>query len=567
MIRPAEHPTDEQLRAYACGRLPAGVAEAIEPHLESCEECGRKLANAGADTFCDLLRLPATQIQSLPLSQASDAELPAELRNHSRYEIQERLGRGGMGVVYRAVHRMMHRPVALKVIRADLLKSPEAVERFRREVRAAAKLSHANIVAAYDAEEVAGIHYLVMEYVDGQTLDGLVKKRGPLPVTAACHFARQVALGLDHAHSRGMVHRDIKPLNLILADKKTVKILDFGLALLNHPDATNEPSTEESQALGTLLYAAPEQRSNAGAVDARADQYSLGATLAYLLTGNAIAMKRWPESIPIGLQNVLNRLLAKDPADRYLSAKAAADALAPWANPKPIPQPKTFTRRKLLGGGAALLATALGVGAYLRSREPSSVLAPASSSPSPPERADWHSLLPIIDPNRVAVAGSWQRVNGELTVKASRGARIMIPVNPPAEYDLRVQFTRQTGEHSVGIVLRHGGRQVAFEIDAWEQHLAGFQNLNGLALPQQEPKRFIAIRNGQRCEMLVEVRRDFIAGFFQGQEVTRYSTDGRDLSVDDRFWPLPDKSGLGLIAWESDVVFHEVDLQIVGLAK
>src|SRR5262249_15476333 len=154
----------------------------------------------------------------------------AELAAHPRYDIEEVLGAGGMGTVFKARHRLMRRWVALKVVSPALLHRPEAVERLQREVPAAARLSHPNIVNAFHAEEARPVHFLVMEFIEGTTLARLVAERGPLPVALACDYARQAALGLQHAHARGLVHRDIKPHNLMLTPQGQVKILDFGLA-------------------------------------------------------------------------------------------------------------------------------------------------------------------------------------------------------------------------------------------------------------------------------------------------------------------------------------------------
>ncbi len=139
---------------------------------------------------------------------------------------------GGMGAVYKAEHRMMERLVALKVISRSFTANPQAVERFRREVKAAAKLSHANIVTAHDAEQAGDLHFLVMEFVDGVGLDRLIARQGKPTISQACGLIRQAALGLQHAHEKGMVHRDIKPANLMVTRKGQVKILDFGLARL-----------------------------------------------------------------------------------------------------------------------------------------------------------------------------------------------------------------------------------------------------------------------------------------------------------------------------------------------
>src|SRR5262249_51639814 len=152
--------------------------------------------------------------------------------------------------VYKARHKKMDRLVALKVINAQLVGNPKAVERFHREVQAAAKLHHPNIVTAHDADEAGNTHFLVMEFVEGTDLAKYIEKKGPLPVAHACHFIRQAALGLQHAHERGMVHRDIKPHNLMLTADGVVKIMDFGLARLAREGASEAGLTGENVLMG-----------------------------------------------------------------------------------------------------------------------------------------------------------------------------------------------------------------------------------------------------------------------------------------------------------------------------
>jgi WD40 repeat protein len=296
-------------------------------------------------------------------------EVPAWLAAHPRYRVVGPLGAGGMGAVYRAEHQVMARPVALKVLNPGLLDNPATVERFRREAQAAARLAHPNIVTAYDAEQEGDHHFLVMEYVEGVSLARLGAEKGPLPVQQACEYVRQAALGLQHAHERGMVHRDIKPHNLMLTPDGVVKVLDFGLARfalestsvgpVPPPEPAGTPGprpeaaawlTQDGLVMGTPDFIAPEQATNAHTADIRADIYSLGCTLYYLLAGQVpfpdqtvvdklLAHASRPprplaevrRDVPAGLVRVVERMTAKDPAKRYQTPAEVAAALAPFA--------------------------------------------------------------------------------------------------------------------------------------------------------------------------------------------------------------------------------------------
>jgi serine/threonine protein kinase len=250
------------------------------------------------------------------------------------YIVQDKIGAGGMGQVLKAVHRKMGRTVALKLMSTAAMKDEAAIKRFHREVKAAARLEHPNIVTAHSAGEARGMHYLVMQYVEGHDLSSRVKKDGPLSIDLALDCVCQAARGLAYAHGEGIIHRDIKPANLLLDKKGNVKILDMGLARIDGGDA-NDGLTGTEQVLGTVDYMSPEQAISTRDCDARADIYSLGCTLWFLITGTKMYAGNSPiqrimqhreaplpsllaarDDIPWALEKLFHRMVAKRPEDR-----------------------------------------------------------------------------------------------------------------------------------------------------------------------------------------------------------------------------------------------------------
>lgn len=305
------------------------------------------------------------------LGESQDVE---QLRD---YRLLEKIGEGGMGTVYKAVHERLGKTVAIKVLSEHVLKDGQAAARFDREMLAVGALDHPNIVRATDAGEVDGRHFLVMEFVDGVDVATIAKQQTQLPIADACEIIRQAAVGLQHVHECGLVHRDVKPSNLMLCaptatrDAACIKILDLGLARLNIPmdvAAVDKPASDigmdtgshhaqrddvtvTGQLMGTFDYMAPEQTLG-GDVDIRVDIYSMGSTLYRLIAGRAPFATEDPQTparkiialvqqeptplnelridVPDELRAIVDRMLAKDPAVRFQAPWEVADALVPF---------------------------------------------------------------------------------------------------------------------------------------------------------------------------------------------------------------------------------------------
>ena len=326
---------------------------------------------------------PATLVQATPASDPEPVsfQIPEILVNHPRYRILRPLGSGGMGLVFLAKHLLMDRMVALKVLHAKLLQRPLAIERFCREVKALARVTHPNLVTAYDAEQAGDVLFLVMEYVEGESLDRVLRSQGKVPLDLARDWVRQVALGLQFAYEQGLVHRDIKPANLLLTPQGQIKILDFGLARLRGESSEGKGQTPEGALLGTPDYVAPEQARDAKTADIRADLYSLGCTWYEMLTGRPpfqnetllqqllAHQEQAPQPVStyraeVSLQTnaLLQRLLAKDPKQRFQTPLEFLQALA---GVEPASDAPRASKKRLgfwLGAAVLVFVTLFGAG-------------------------------------------------------------------------------------------------------------------------------------------------------------------------------------------------------------
>jgi eukaryotic-like serine/threonine-protein kinase len=400
---PAECPAERALSDFIAGQLPPGESSAVSDHIRTCTRCAARLESLEACAppvgflLADLRHADTPNapvdiefqaaverlISETPLGRA-----PAVGELVDDYRLVELLGEGGMGVVFRAVHMRLGKEVALKVIRRNRALDPHAADRFRREMLAVGRFKHPNLVEATDAGATDGMQYLVMEYLPGTNLSRLVARDGPLPLERACQLICQAAFGLHHAHEHGLVHRDVKPSNLLLGNDGTVRVLDLGLALL--PNETEPPGsqpvtatpeaitaggddtlTPPGQQLGTHNYTAPEQLADSHRVDRRADIYSLGCTMVYLLTGGAHKLgAQFPPHLPA---ETWTKLLAPNPDDRFPTALLAAESLSAFGQksvPAPIPERPRRGWVALVGAAAAVVIASVAVGAVLLNRPP-----------------------------------------------------------------------------------------------------------------------------------------------------------------------------------------------------
>ncbi len=264
-----------------------------------------------------------------------------------RYVLLEMIGQGGMGRVYLARDTRLNRRVALKILSPERINNPRAIARFQREARVGAQLQHENLVRIYDFGESNGRYYLVMEYIEGKTIGAMIAEGGPIPAQAAVKLVRQVALGLEHAHRKGLIHRDVNPYNIMVTHDGTAKLADLGLAI---DLADDDHVTREGATVGTFDYVAPEQARHSHAADIRSDIYSLGCSIYHMLTGHVpFPTPSLPEKlyahqtlepkpmegeapgIPPALARVVARMMRKDPQERFATPLEVSQALEPFA--------------------------------------------------------------------------------------------------------------------------------------------------------------------------------------------------------------------------------------------
>jgi eukaryotic-like serine/threonine-protein kinase len=369
-----------------------------------------------------------------------------------KHKLLGHLGTGGMSSVYLAEHLLMGNRRAIKVLPKTKLAKSTYLQRFRLEAKAIAALDHPNIVRAHDIDNQDDTHYIVMEYVDGQDLQSLVKQQGALPFELAANYIAQAARGLHHAHQAGLIHRDVKPANLLVSRRGEVKLLDLGLAMFTQPDQDAPQLDRPDRVLGTADYLPPEQARNSARIDYRADIYSLGCTLYFLLTGSPpfpsgsvserIRMHKElePEDIrrhrpdcPGELVGICVKMMQKDPAYRYADCRQVEQMLSRW------------------------------LASYQRSEHPQPSFAkigPAAAAPSPSGQAgDWGRLPPDWGTQR-DIADEHDTLVGRSHPGASSSMLNLSPTDSQILANASGRSVADTGSH-IDLERERGGRRPA----------------------------------------------------------------------------------------------------------
>ncbi len=394
-MRHDEHVSPEQLAAYLAGSLDDRAAEQVQAHLGECPSCCTEALSVPEDPLAAEVReawrvyrgaMPDTLFETLPLAapDAASSSLPIRERL-GEYRLLREIGRGGMGIIYEAVHEPLGRQVALKVLSPQATLDPRYVRRFEREAKAAARLHHTNIVPVFGVGACDGVQFYLMQFIRGRSLDQVLRDSGPRPPEEVARLGRQAAEALAYAHTQSVLHRDIKPSNLLVDEQGTLWVTDFGLAKLEDETAL----TRSGDMMGTLRYLAPERLDGPG--DARSDVHALGLTLYELLCGRpafdaadhtplmkqvqhgeATTPRQLRPNVPADLETIILKAMAREPGNRYPTAAALADDLRRFqADESILARPPSvaarcgrFARRNkavVIGLGAVMASLALGL--------------------------------------------------------------------------------------------------------------------------------------------------------------------------------------------------------------
>jgi Protein kinase domain len=511
-------------------------------------------------------------------------------------------GVGGMGAVYRAEQSRLGRTVAVKVLPSLTAPDLDARERFEREARILSGLNHPHIVQIHDFGALPdGTLYLVSEWANSGDLAKLLDGK-PHPPARVQVWVRQIAAALDAAHARGVIHRDLKPGNVLVHEDGRLTLADFGLAHAGGGGFT-AALTMPGVIFGTFEYMAPEQMESPANVTAATDLFALGVMTYQMLTGRvprgAYSKPSRLARVPAEVDAFLDLAMASDPArrprsgtefsrlfDRACNARArrgqrqliglgvalVALTLA-WARSEIIRAEREAAaaearaaalvadarlndaRRKEQAALAAVRAAeaeAATVALALRQAQAAAPSPPAQSSEPPP----WARVLPEVSPAEHALNGDWRMTNGELVSGGGRCAP-SLPVRLAINYDVAVEFSRTEGANSIAVFLPTLAGVGAFEVDAWDLGIAGLQLIDGQDM--RRLNRFFPARleNGQKHRLILEVRGNQVAAIWDGEPRMTWDLADRRLRIPP-LWQVRPEIGLGLGTWSSPTIFHRV---------
>jgi hypothetical protein len=553
-----------------------------------------------------------------------------------KYFIVRELGRGGMGVIYEALDQDLNRKVALKLMLAAPGIAPSDREeeegRFVREAQLAAKLKHPHIVTIYESGVLDGQRYIAMELLEGRAFS-MWRGEKAIPLGKQIEIVRNVALAVHYAHEQGILHRDLKPHNILVGESGRMAITDFGLAKSVGP-ATALSLTVSGNVVGTPAYMSPEQAQGRKDIDRRTDVYSMGVMLYEILAGRPpfqgesavdlllkavkdplLPPSNFSKEADKTIERICLKALCRDRKGRYATAEALAHDLTRWLKGERfrVDVVKEHGLRPWLYGSAALVLLAL-VSLAFRPWQPSvpQLLAradrlleagkaeealslytlaesrgrnnaaakagrekalvalkkiPAPPPILPPSEEMWKKsieLLSSVDVDFDALSGVWAKKDGALQVDSGAPARVEFPYRPPDEYDLRLTFTRISGDYCVNLILTRQGKPFIWVMEPTGRY--GFERVYGQDF-LKNPTSILngpVLESGQPHVAVVQVRRDGLRTFVDGRLVRDYKTDYNELSMNPG-WGLRDPQAIGLGVWASPTIFHRLEvLEVTG---
>jgi tRNA A-37 threonylcarbamoyl transferase component Bud32 len=637
-------PTDPTGEGVAIGHLaikqglltPEQLREAlIEQSKSPTTSLEAILLERGLMTSDQMRRLHAIRETTvLPNASAPDGSpMPAAV---GKFRLVREAGRGAMARVYEAFDPQLERKVALKVV----LSSPNAnseeaaldEQRFLREARVMANLpKHPNIVGVYDAGVIDGRRYLAMEFVDGVPMDKWCRK-GTTAIGRPTSLLRDVALALHHAHEHGVIHRDLKPQNILVDADGRPHVMDFGLAKLVG-QSVKASYTEGGLAVGTPAYMSPEQASGVKTVDRRTDIYAMGVMLYEILTGRLPFEGSTPMEVMVKtskdpvvppskittaqinpvhfrtLEAVCLKALSKEPSSRYSTAEQFAADLTRWLGGQDflVSDPKLLRRSVGLAVAAAAAIVAAGALGYFQpwktSSDPQLAEADRLMSEGKPEEAlvlygqvaardrsnaraeagratalqrirekpapapvedPWKravDLVPRVDLAKDAVSGKWRLEEGALATSEGRPARVQFPFHPPAEYDVRVTFSRDTPNYCIDLILTKSGQPFTLVLE--HRGIFGFERIRGADFQQNATVRRLEhpLQGGRVYTLTVEVREAGVKSYCDGEPTSELKTyAGVTMNPD---WALPDADALGIGAWSGGAIIRSFEVRDV----